>query len=45
MADWLNKESVEGEGTNGDFLRTLIENLWKAVVELLNALGEWPIEI
>lgn len=27
-----------------DNLRAFIENAWKAVVELLAKLGEWPIE-
>ncbi len=45
--EWFDKESgvVDGEDkTNGDFIRAFIENLWKAVVELLNKLGEWPID-
>ncbi|MBQ2813268.1 MAG: hypothetical protein IJE63_08410 [Clostridia bacterium] len=49
MAEWLDKEvEVNGEAgleTNGDWLRNFIENLWKAVVELLNAIGEWHIDL
>lgn len=45
IAEWLNEiQSNNGEETNGNFLRALIENLFKAVAELLNSLGEWPIE-
>ena len=47
--EWFDKYPVEGENgpedTNASFLRALIENLWKAVVSLLNALGEWPIDL
>lgn len=47
MADWLNKDSLQDgtQATNGDFLRAFIENLWKAVINLLNAIGEWPIDL
>lgn len=46
LADWLNEiQDGNGTSTNGDFLRALIENLYKAIVEFLNALGEWPIDL
>lgn len=49
MDAWLNDKvevnGQEGLETNGDWLRNFIENLWKAVVELLNAIGEWPIDL
>lgn len=32
------------ENFNWDALREFIENAWKAVVNLLAKLGEWPIE-
>ena len=47
MAEWLNKIIAEGEGdnTNGDFLRTFLVNFAKAIIALLDALGEWPIDV
>ncbi len=47
MADWLNSDTfLDGtQATNGDFLRAFIENAWKFIVELLNKLGEWPIDV
>lgn len=47
LKNWLNSDPVE-EGastTVADYLRAFIENLYKAIVELLNALGEWPIDL
>ena len=47
MLDWFDKEpgvEIDGDKTNGDFLRALIENLYKAITKLLAALGEWPID-
>lgn len=43
IMNWLNKNNVS-EGTNGDSLIAFIENAFKAVVELLAMLGEWPID-
>ena len=46
IKEWLNSDPVE-EGaslTAGDYLRALIENMFKAIVNLLNAIGEWPID-
>lgn len=40
---WFDKNNVSG-GNNGDSLRAFIENAFKAVVELLAKLGEWPID-
>ena len=46
MAEWLNALANEGEaGTNGDFLRAFLVNFAKAVIALLDALGEWPIDL
>ena len=28
-----------------DAIKEIVVNLYKAVVELLNALGEWPIDL
>ena len=46
IKNWLNNDPVEegASATNGDFLRAFIENLFKAIAELLKGLGEWPIE-
>lgn len=43
IKDWLNKDNVSGVH-NADSLRAFIENAFKAVVELLAMLGEWPID-
>ena len=32
------------ENFNWDALRAFIENAWKAIVNLLDSMGEWPIE-
>lgn len=49
FAEWLNAAAAGGaEGadkTNGDFLRALLANLAKAIIALLDALGEWPIDV
>lgn len=49
LAAWLNEAAAGGaEGadkTNGDFLRALLANLAKAIIALLDALGEWPIDV
>ena len=44
LAAWLNKYANE-EGTNGDFLRAFLTSLAKAVIALLDVLGEWPIDV
>lgn len=33
------------ENFNWDALRAFIENAYKAIVNLLAALGEWPIDL
>lgn len=45
LENWLNSDSfLDGTSqTNGDFLRAFIENLYKAIVNLLAKLGEWPL--
>ena len=30
---------------NWDAIKEIVVNLYKGVVELLNALGEWPIDL
>ena len=49
FAAWLNdaaKGGAEGaDKTNGDFLRAFLANVAKAIIALLDALGEWPIEV
>ena len=45
FAAWLNAAVEAGEGTNGDALRALLANLAKAIIALLDALGEWPIDV
>ena len=45
LADWLNAQVESNDGTNGDFLRALLTNLAKAIISLLDALGEWPIDV
>lgn len=42
---WLNATVEAGEGTNGDALRALLVNFAKAVIALLDVLGEWPIDV
>ena len=32
------------ENYQWDGLRAFIENVWKAVINLLSKLGEWPID-
>ena len=39
LADWLNAAVEAGEGTNGDALRALLANVAKAIIALLDALG------
>ncbi len=42
----IDTNAAEGEdATNGDFLRTFIVNFAKAVIALLDVLGEWPIDV
>jgi len=46
---WL-KATAEGgadgaDSTNGDFLRAFLTNFAKAIIALLDALGEWPIDV
>lgn len=46
--EWFDEKNgavIGKDETNGDFLRAFIENIWKAVVELLAKLGEWPIDL
>lgn len=38
-------EELKNDKGLWDMLRAVIENLYKAIVELLNGLGEWPIDI
>ena len=45
LAAWLNAQVDSIDGTNGDFLRALLANLAKAIIALLDALGEWPIDV
>ena len=45
MAEWLNALVESGEGTNGDFLRAFLANFAKAIIALLDALGEWPFDV
>lgn len=33
------------ENYQWDALRDFVENLWKAVVNLLSKLGEWPLDL
>ncbi len=45
IKNWLNSTNEGTETpTMGDYLRSVIENMFMAIVELLNALGEWPID-
>ncbi len=52
MADfvaWLEAAAEGGangaDSTNGDFLRKFITNFAKAIIALLDLLGEWPIDV
>lgn len=45
FADWLNAMVESEDGTNGDFLRAFLVNVAKAIIALLDALGEWPIDV
>ncbi len=47
FAAWLNKWAEAGEDnqTNGDALRKLLTNFAKAIIALLDVLGEWPIDV
>ncbi len=48
MADikiWLEDTVESGAGENGHFLRVFLVNFAKAIIALLDALGEWPIEV
>ena len=45
IAEWLNALVESEAGTNGDFLREVLVNVAKAVIALLDALGEWPIDV
>ena len=48
MADikaWLEATVESGAGENGHFLREFLVNFAKAIIALLDALGEWPIEV
>ena len=48
FAAWLNETAKGGadgaDSTNGDFLRAFLANVAKAIIALLDALGEWPID-
>ena len=45
IAEWLNAKVESNDGTNGDFLRAFLTSLAKAVIALLDVLGEWPIDV
>ena len=45
FAAWLNAQVESNDGTNGDFLRAFLTNFAKAIIALLDALGEWPIDV
>ena len=49
FAEWLNAAAAGGkdgaDSTNGDFLRALLANFAKAIIALLDAIGEWPIDV
>ncbi len=45
LAEWLNAMVESEAGTNGDFLREVLVNVAKAIIALLDVLGEWPIEV
>ena len=49
FAEWLNAAAKGGadreDSTNGDFLRAFLANFAKAIIALLDALGEWPIDV
>lgn len=45
FAAWLDATAKGGDGTNGDFLRAFLANFAKAIIALLDALGEWPIDV
>ncbi len=45
FAAWLNAQVESKDGTNGDFLRAFLTNFAKAIIALLDALGEWPIDV
>lgn len=45
LAAWLNDKVDSKAGTNGDFLRAFLVPFAKAVIALLDALGEWPIDV
>ena len=47
IAAWLNADELQNGAseTNGDFLRAFLVNFAKAVIALLDAIGEWPIEV
>jgi hypothetical protein len=49
FAEWLNAAAAGGaegkDSTNGDFLRAFLTNVAKAIIALLDALGEWPVEV
>ena len=48
FAEWLNAAAAGGadgkDSTNGDFLRAFLTSFAKAIIALLDALGEWPID-
>ena len=45
FAEWLNAQVESEAGTNGDFLRAFLTNFAKAIIALLDALGEWPVDV
>ena len=49
FAAWLEAAAKGGDdttsGTNGHFLRVFLVNFAKAIIALLDALGEWPIDV
>ena len=50
IKEWLNavinaEADVKEDKTNGDFLRTFVTSFAKAIIALLDTLGEWPINV
>ena len=40
---WINEATVDAD--NGNYLKHFIVNFAKAVIALLDTLGEWPIDV
>ena len=49
IKEWLNAAAEGGadgkDSTNGDFLRAFLTNFAKAIIALLDVLGEWPVDV